>query len=150
MSKAVLKDPTVINADRLILGRLASSCAKRLLNNETIVIINAEKAIISGSKRKTFADYRSMRDKGSKEKGPYFPRMPDQILKRTIRGMLPYKRKRGRDALARLRVCIGVPEEYSNLQPVTIEEADAGRLGTYKFTRLGDISRKLGAKFEED
>jgi len=149
LSKAILKDPTVIDADRLIMGRLASSCAKRLLAGETIVIINAEKAIISGSKRKTFIDYRIMREKGSRERGPYFPRMPNQILKRTIRGMLPYKRKRGRDALARLRICIGVPEEYSNLPSTTIEKADADRLGTYKFIRLGDLSKKLGAQFEE-
>lgn len=150
MSNAILKSPRVIDADRLILGRLASITAKQLLEGETIVIINAEKVLISGGKRRTFLDYLRMRERGSKEKGPYFPRMPDQILKRTIRGMLPYKRKRGRDALSRLRVCIGVPEEYSNIVPARIEEASADRLSTYKFTRLGDVSRKLGARFEED
>ncbi|VUT27771.1 MAG: 50S ribosomal protein L13 [Candidatus Syntrophoarchaeum sp. GoM_oil] len=150
MSKAILKDPTVIDADRLILGRLASITAKRLLDSEVIVIINAEKTVISGRKRRTFLDYLRERERGCKEKGPYFPRMPDQILKRAIRGMLPYKRERGRDALSRLRVCIGVPREYSNISPITIEAASANRLSTYKFTRLGEISHKLGATFEED
>ncbi len=150
MSKAMLKDATVIDADGLILGRLASCTAKRLLEGESIVIVNAEKAIISGSKRRIFEDYRIMRERGSKEKGPYFPRMPDQILKRTIRGMLPYKRKRGREALSRLRVYIGVPSDYKDANFTTIEEASSTRLSSFRYVRLGEVAKKLGAKFEEE
>ncbi|MHC1584820.1 MAG: 50S ribosomal protein L13 [Candidatus Syntropharchaeia archaeon] len=137
----------VIDADGLILGRLASITAKRLLNGESIVIVNAEKAIISGSKVTTFEEYRTMREKGSKEKGPYFPRMPDRILKRTVRGMLPYKKARGREALSRLRVYIGVPDEYKDIEKESIEEAHMNRLSSFKYIKLGELSRKLGAKF---
>ncbi len=49
---------TVINADGMILGRLASILAKRLLAGEEIHIINAEKIVISGDKVTTFGEYK--------------------------------------------------------------------------------------------
>src|SRR5665647_3512969 len=83
---------TVIDANGLILGRLASTVAKQLLSgDDKIYIVNAEKAIISGSKAATLREYRETRERGATEFGPYFPKRPDRILKRTIRGMLPYK-----------------------------------------------------------
>ncbi|RLI36579.1 hypothetical protein DRO60_05575, partial [Candidatus Bathyarchaeota archaeon] len=42
---------TVIDATGLVLGRMASIVAKRLLMGERIAIINAEKAVISGKKK---------------------------------------------------------------------------------------------------
>ncbi len=44
---------TIIDAEGLILGRMASLVAKRLLNGERIEIVNAENAVVSG-KRKMF------------------------------------------------------------------------------------------------
>ncbi len=139
----------VINADGLIVGRLASTVAKRLLLGEEIFIVNIDRAVLSGSGTNTFKEYRVMRDKGSRERGPYFPRMPDQIMKRTIRGMVPYRRKSGRDALARLRIYIGVPEELRRKEKEfeIVEQASVSRLSSAKFTRLGDLSKMLGAKF---
>jgi len=78
----------------LILGRLASVVASRLLSGETIAITNAERAVVSGTKTTTYREYKEQVDKGSTESGPYFPTRPDQIMKRTIRGMLPHKRMR--------------------------------------------------------
>ncbi|RLG38914.1 MAG: 50S ribosomal protein L13 [Candidatus Alkanophagales archaeon] len=135
----------VIDADGHILGRLASVVAKRLLNGEWITIVNAEKAVISGSRKMVLATYKKKWDRGSKEKGPYFPRMPDRILRRTIRGMLPYKQAKGKKAFSRLRVYIGVPEEYVDRPKERIEEADmAGRLMHLKFVRLGEVAEHLG------
>ncbi len=138
---------TIINADGLILGRLASDVAKRLLLGEDIFIVNTEKAIISGSKLSTFEEYKRQINRGSREKGPYYPKRPDQILKRTIRGMLPYKRKYGRDAHSRLKVYIGVPYEMQNESFETIKNARMSRLSTIRYMRLGDLSKKLGAKW---
>ncbi|MDY6958014.1 MAG: 50S ribosomal protein L13 [Halobacteriota archaeon] len=137
----------IIDAEGLILGRLSSVVAKRLLEGEEITIINAEKAVVSGSKVAVFKEYKQMRDKGSTEKGPYYPRMPDQILKRTVRGMLPFKRLRGREAYARLRVYIGVPDEFKDQPSEKIENADMNRLGTVKYIRLDELSTRLGAKW---
>ncbi|ATZ60750.2 MAG: 50S ribosomal protein L13 [Methanosarcinales archaeon Met12] len=136
----------IINADGLILGRLASNISKRLLEgDEDIAIVNAEKAIISGSKVQIFKEYDVQVKKGTREKGPYYPKRADQILKRTIRGMLPYKRKRGRDAYSRLKVYIGTPIEIQSEPLETIENAKMSRLSTIKYIRLGNLSKKLGA-----
>ncbi|MEA1984057.1 MAG: 50S ribosomal protein L13 [Euryarchaeota archaeon] len=138
---------TVINADGLIMGRLASIVAKRLLEGESIHIVNAEKAVISGSKVTTFREYEEIRDMGTREFGPYFPKRPERILKRTVRGMLPYKRARGRDALASLKVYVGVPEELKGSEFTTVEGADMNRLSSSKYLRIGDVSHKLGSNF---
>ncbi len=137
----------VIDADGLILGRLASMTARALLKGETIVIVNAEKSVISGRKAYTFQRYKQYYDRGSREKGPYFPRMPERILKRTIRGMLPYKKQRGREALARLRVYRGLPAEFEGVEKESLEDASIHRLSTANYSTLGEVSRKLGANF---
>ena len=138
---------TVIDSSGLILGRLSSVVAKRLLDGETIAIVNAEHAIVSGSKVKTFADYLQSRQRGIKEQGPYYPKRPDRLLKRTVRGMLPYKRQRGRDALSRLKVYVGVPEEFKGEKMSELDDASMMRLSTSKYIELGELCRKLGGRF---
>jgi len=137
----------VIDANNLILGRMASNVAKRLLNGEEIKIINAEKAIISGRKDTTFHRYRRYTDRGSREFGPHFPRRPEQIVARTIRGMIPHTKMAGREAYNRLKVYIGVPPELSKEQAGTIEDSNITRLSTSNYTVLGDLSKRLGSKF---
>lgn len=138
----------VIDANRLILGRLASKVAKQLLSgDEKICIVNAEKVILSGSKKTTLDEYRVSRERGEKQLGPSYPKRPDRILKRTVRGMLPYKRARGRDAMSRLKVYVGVPIELKGAEVVSIEEASMNRLSSPKYVQLGEICLKLGAKF---
>ena len=89
----------VFDADGLVLGRLASTVADMLLKaarsdrDDKVVIINAEKSIVSGSSRSVFQTYHAKYELNHARKGPFYPRMPDMILKRTVRGMLPYQRK---------------------------------------------------------
>ena len=139
---------TVIDANGLILGRLASTVAKQLLSgDEEIYIVNAEKAVISGSRATTLKEYRETRERGTMEFGPYFPKRPERILKRTIRGMLPYKRARGRDAMSRLKVYVGVPSELKSAETITIADADMRQLSSSKYIELGEVSQKMGSKF---
>ena len=120
----------VFDADGLVLGRLASTVADMLLKaarsdrDDKVVIINAEKAIVSGSSRSVLQNYHDKYALNHARKGPYFPRMPDMILKRTVRGMLPYQRKSsGRRALRNLRVEIGCPSHLaSDLSLIHISE----------------------------
>ena len=137
----------LINAHGLIVGRLSSLVAKKLLEGEEITIINAEKAIISGARASLFGEYKQTVDRGTKEKGPYFPKRPDAILTRTIRGMLPYKTQRGKDATSRLKVYIGTPSDIKGDTAVTLEKASVDRLSSYKYIELGELSKLLGAKF---
>ncbi len=138
---------TVIDAKGLIMGRLASVVAKRLLAGEEISIVNADKAIISGSKVTTLNGYKSIREMGTREFGPYFPKRPERILKRTVRGMLPYKRARGKDAMSRIKVYVGIPLEFKSAELTTITEANMNRLSSNKYVELGEVSRRLGSKF---
>ena len=139
---------TIIDADGLLLGRMASMVAKRLLNGEEIAIINAEKAIISGSQKQIMEKYDQKRKRGSTEFGPYYPRRPDQILKRTIRGMLPYRTQRGMDALRQVKVYVGVPGEFSDAEAEILEDAHMdNRLNNPRHTTLGAVSTFLGAKY---
>ncbi len=147
--KRVLKtlgdDYTVINAEGHILGRLSSVIAKRLLKGEKIVVVNAEKTIVTGDREMVFKRYKEKYDRGSKEKGPYFPRHPEKIFKRTVRGMLPWKSKRGRDAYRRLRVFMGVPDELKDREFETVEMALYEKIcKTEKFVTLAEICEYLG------
>ncbi|HWQ68019.1 MAG TPA: 50S ribosomal protein L13 [Methanospirillum sp.] len=138
---------TVIDGEGLLIGRLASIVAKRALDGEEIAVINAEKAVISGSRARVFGIYKHKRERGSREGGPFFPRRPDHILKRTIRGMLPYKRPRGIDAMKRIRIYVGIPYQLEDAQAETLADASKNRLNSPAFVTLGTVSTFLGAKF---
>jgi large subunit ribosomal protein L13 len=136
----------VINADGLIVGRMASKVAKMLLEGEDVVVLNSEKALFTGSKVSVFKHYKKKRELVHRRKGPFYPRMPDAIVKRSIRGMLPYQKPKGRTAFKRLRVYIGVPKEYEKSKTQTIKEAQLK--GSSKFISVGEISMKLGSRYK--
>ncbi len=131
-----------IDAKNLILGRLATVAAKKALLGETINIINCEKAVITGNKKFILSEFKRKRDMGIPSKGPFYPRSADMIVKRTIRGMLPYKQEKGRLAFKRVKCYIGSPESIKNA--VTIKEADASKIPNLKYLSLGYISKFLG------
>lgn len=138
----MVDDVTVIDATDLVLGRLASEVASRLLDGETIHIIRAEGAIISGDRREVVQRYRDKRDRGTQRKGPFHPRTPDNVLKRTIRGMVPDQKPRGRQALKRLRVYMGVPDHLAGADAETVEAAR--RPDIVSSITLAELARGLG------
>ncbi len=131
---------TVLDASGATLGRLSSMLAKRLLEGEEIVVVNSEKVIIVGSKKEIENRYRKKREVGgSKRKGPFFPRMPDMILKRTVRGMLPYQQPKGRKAYKNLKTYISVPEEFEKKKLEKVEQSNPSSYMTLK-----ELSEYLG------
>ena len=146
----------VYNAEDKVLGRLASVVAKQLITakkageDTRVIIVNAEKAIVTGKRSTILSDYRAKYELNHPRKGPFFPRMPDQILKRTVRGMLPYqKNSSGRNALRSLRVEIGTPSDLSGDLPDGCEWGDSTKIDRplpERFVRLGEISKELGLK----
>jgi len=133
----------VIDATGATLGRLSANTAKRLLKGEEIAIVNSEKAIISGKKRMIKEKYMQKREVGTYRKGPFFPRMPDMIVKRTIRGMIPYQTPHGRAAFKRLKCYIGVPKEFEGKKFEVVKEAEKQPVD---FITIEELSRSLGAK----
>ena len=137
------------------MGRLASASADILLKaaregrDDKIIIINAEKAIVSGRPRSVLNTYHKKYELNHARKGPFYPRMPDMILKRAVRGMLPYQKKSsGRRALRNLRVEIGCPIHLSGDLPDGHVQGDDSKFRRdlpERFIRLGDISADLGA-----
>jgi large subunit ribosomal protein L13 len=132
----------IIDATGLVLGRMASIIAKKLLNGEKIIIVNAGKAVISGDKHVIIRQYNDYLQVGHPEKGPLHPRRPDRIVKRAIRGMLPYKQPRGREALKRLRVYVSVPCELKGKEMETIPGADASKLGG-RYITVSELSQYI-------
>jgi len=66
------KNPvTLVNADGLIVGRMASKVAKKLLNGETVIIVNAEKAVLSGKKKSKVAEDKEFLEVGAPMRGPF-------------------------------------------------------------------------------
>jgi large subunit ribosomal protein L13 len=138
------KNPVaLVNADGLILGRMASKVAKKLLNGEKIIIVNAEKAVLSGKKKSKVAEAKEFLEVGAPRKGPFHYRRPDRILRKTVRGMLPFKQPKGKQAYKKLKVFIGVPEDLKGQQMITLKEAQAAKLKGPYFT-LAELAREVG------
>ncbi|HVL49468.1 MAG TPA: 50S ribosomal protein L13 [Candidatus Thermoplasmatota archaeon] len=132
---------SIISAENLVLGRLASRVAKRLLGGDTIIIVNAEKALITGTKESVMRTYNFKRDVGTRRKGPYYPRTPDRMLKRTVRGMVNYQTPRGRAAYKRLKVFLGTPAEFEGAQIESVKDA---RTQAARSVTLETVARELG------
>ncbi len=129
----------IINAEDIIVGRLGTVVAKQALLGQDIVIINADKAVISGRRAKTFEKYKDQDNRGEPFHGPFLPKRPDLFLKRMIRGMLPRKTTRGREALARIKCFMGIPAKYADQETVTIESAHADKLPNFKYVSVGEL-----------
>jgi len=96
------------NADGAILGRIGSVICKELLKGKEVFVINCEKALISGDKQEIIGNVSWWKNLGARsQKGPKASRSPDRLMKRMIRGMLPWDRTRGREAYKRLRCYLG-------------------------------------------
>jgi len=134
-----------VDASGLVLGRAASLIAQRLLAGESVVVVNAEKSVVTGSRAEVLAHYTAARARGSKRTGPHFPRYPDRIFRRTVRGMLPHLKTRGKVAFRRLNVHIGVPEELKGVTAVSLDGAKA-RPSLRPPMTLAEVTRLLGAR----
>lgn len=55
--------------------------------------------------------------------GPYHFRAPSKIFWRVVRGMLPHKLYRGKEALGRLKAFEGVPPPYDKTKRMIIPSA---------------------------
>src|SRR4030042_1745225 len=134
---------TLINADGLIVGRMASQVAKKLLNGEKVIIVNAEKAVISGKKKSKVAEAKEFLEVGAPMRGPFHYRRPDRIWRKTVRGMLPFKQPKGKTAFKKLKVFMSVPEDLRNQPMITVKEAQAAKLKGQHFT-LAELAKEIG------
>ena len=128
-----------VDGKAAVLGRLASSVAKELLKGNEVVIANADKIIITGNPKKILGMYLQRRRRGDFH-GPFFPKQPELIVRRAIRGMLPYKTKKGTAAYKRLRVYTNVPEDIKEMKSIGTKQVKSD------FIYIADLAKGLGWK----
>ncbi|MFB3889457.1 MAG: 50S ribosomal protein L13 [Candidatus Bathyarchaeia archaeon] len=133
----------VVNGEGLILGRMCSKVAKRLLSGEQIIIVNAEKTVLSGKRKMKVTEAKEFLEVGAPERGPFHSRRPDRIVRKTVRGMVPWKQPKGKVAYKRLKVFMGVPDELKGQKMETFAEASSAKLKGPHFT-LGELAVQVG------
>lgn len=132
------------DATGLVLGRFATHIAQKLLKGIKVNIYNAENTLVTGDPKVIVSEYNqryNYRAKGNPEKGPKYPKVPHLMLKKAISKMLP-PTTRGVVASKNLMVYLG---NDNNKKLLSVESAKL-KQGS-KYIELGELSRRLGAKF---
>ena len=137
-----------IDAKDCIAGRMCSHISKLLLQGNHVRVVNAEKSMISGNRYKTIEEYKEYLTIASNTNpihGPFHPRMPDRILTRMVRGMLPKRKSSGLTALKRLRIYVAVPPDLKNAKLETFEDSKIRKPSSY-FITLAELAKQIGWK----
>jgi len=145
----------VIDGKGHLLGRLASTVAKQLLEGQKIVVVRCEALNISGeffrAKLKYHAYLRKMTRYNPTRGGPFHFRAPARIFYKTVRGMMPHKTARGTAAMERLKVFEGIPPPYDKTKRMVVPQAlrvlrlKPGR----KYCTVGRLSHEVGWKYQD-
>ncbi len=125
---------------------MATYVAKKALEGNRMVVVNAERAVISGTKARVVARAKTKlktRTLANQAKTPTHPRRPDNYVRRVVRGMLPWKKSRGKDAFKRVRVFIGTPSDYQGKPSVKLDDAVATRLRVPYIT-VAQLAQEIG------
>ena len=130
-SSEIVRDWYVVDAQNHTLGRLASSIAhilrgKNKVNfthhldmSDFIIIINAEKVVLTGNKSNSKEYWRHTGYPGGQKTVAYkkmLEEKPDQIIKNAVKGMLPHN-KLGRKLLNHLKVYTGSSHPHEAQSP---------------------------------
>merc|ERR1712141_773847 len=146
--------PIVIDARGHLMGRLASLVAKTILQGQRVVVVRCEGINISGSFYKNklkYLEFLRKRMNTNPKKGPYHFRAPSKIFWRCVRGMLPHKLHRGKEALDRMKVFEGIPPPYDKVKRMVVPSAlKVLRLKQRrKHCELGRLSHEVGWKYQD-
>ncbi|MFM8773652.1 MAG: 50S ribosomal protein L13 [Actinomycetota bacterium] len=127
----VTREWLVIDATDVVLGRLASQAAILLRGKhkpvfaphvdtgDFVVIINADKVVLSGSKPEQKMDYRHSGFTAGLRATPYTDLLannPRRAVEKAVRGMLPHN-KLGRQQLSKLKVYAGPDHPHAAQKP---------------------------------
>jgi large subunit ribosomal protein L13 len=125
----------VIDATDVVLGRLASQIATLLRGKhkpqfaphvdvgDFVVVVNAGKVALTGSKRDQKTAYRHSGYPGGLRAinvGDQLRTHPDRVVERAVKGMLPHN-SLGRQMIKKLKVYAGPEHPHAAQQPQTFE-----------------------------
>jgi large subunit ribosomal protein L13 len=131
----------VVDADGLVLGRLATEVARILRGKhrpyfaphvdtgDHVIVVNAEKVILTSNKADDKMAYRHSGYPGGLRATSYSDLLataPAELVRRSIRGMLP-KNTLGRQQLSKLNVYAGPDHPHKAQQPEVLELPAARR-----------------------
>jgi large subunit ribosomal protein L13 len=131
----------VVDADGLVLGRLATEVARVLRGKhrpifaphtdtgDHVVVVNADKVVLTANKGDGKFAYRHSGYPGGLKSESYaslLEREPEELIRRAIRGMLP-KNTLGRQQLAKLKVYAGPDHPHGAQGPQPLEIPGARR-----------------------
>jgi len=133
----------LVNAEGQIVGRMCSKIAKLLINGEEVIILNAEKAVFSGKRKSKIAEAHLFLEVGAPARGPFHYRRPDRFLRKTVRGMLPFKQPKGKTAYKHLKAYMGIPLEFKDQQMISFEDAQSTDLKGPHFN-LAELAKEIG------
>jgi large subunit ribosomal protein L13 len=129
------RDWYVVDAEGKNLGRLATRIADALRGKrkpeytphidtgDFVIVVNAEKITVTGDKRDSKRYYRHSGYPGgirSRTLGEMLERMPEEVIRRAVKGMLPRNRL-GRAQLRKLKVYAGPDHPHAAQQPEPLE-----------------------------
>ncbi|MEK6939575.1 MAG: 50S ribosomal protein L13 [Nanoarchaeota archaeon] len=139
----------IYNGENMILGRLAARAAKDALLGEEVKVVNCEKIVVSGSREVNFARATQKRGRyGHPYRSQTHSRLPDRWVRRTIRGMLPWKQARGKEAFKLINCYIGMPNEFAGKELITLNDSSMNKLPNLKYVTIGEVCRHVGGKVE--
>ena len=131
----------VVDADGLVLGRVATEVARilrgkhkptftpHLDTGDHVVIVNADKVVLTADKGERKTVYRHSGYPGGLKAETFahlLQRRPEEAVRRTIRGMLP-KNRLGRQMLGKLKVYAGPTHPHAAQQPQPLDVPGAAR-----------------------
>ena len=142
---------TIIDGRAHMMGRLASTIAKEMLQGNKVVVVRCEQIVISGSMTRNkvkMAQFFKKRTNTNPKRGPFHHRSPAKHFYRVVRGMIPHKTRRGECAMSRIKVFEGCPAPYDKMKKMVVPNAlKVMRLAPgRRCCILGDLCTEYGWK----
>lgn len=134
-SATVIKEWVVIDAEGQILGRMASKIANILRGKhkpsytphvdggDNVIVINAEKVVLTGKKMTDKLYIRHSGYPGGQSKQTptdVLAKYPERLVERAVKGMLP-KNKLGSELYRNLKVVVGSEHKFEAQKPKVID-----------------------------
>ncbi|SHF05921.1 LSU ribosomal protein L13P [Mariniphaga anaerophila] len=131
----VNKEWVLVDAENLVLGRLASEVAKILRGKhkpeftphvdcgDNVIVINAEKVQLTGNKMTDRLHFRHSGYPGGQTKQTpkqILDKYPERLVEKAVKGMLP-KNKLGRQLFRNLHVVVGAEHKYEAQKPKVVD-----------------------------
>jgi large subunit ribosomal protein L13 len=138
----------VLDADSLVLGRLASVVAKLLSLGVKVHVVNVEKAVLTGDKKRVINGYKLLFNvkthKNPYRHGIHRPRNPVTLFKRTVRNMLPKDPNQRLKMLKNVKAYIGLPPEFKDSVIVKAVDLSITTRKAFKYITLAELAKALG------